>query len=137
MRQIFGAEVTAFLERKGYRLVGDTLDLFIEEFVFAKHLAAEQLLRNASHDWKEDPKAKDFAVPELLVSDGKVDAVDMFERYADEAQIDDKTRRSWRTKVRSLMTFVGHHDLSRLTTSHVIAWKDKLLKNKEGAVEEG
>jgi hypothetical protein len=55
----------------------------------------------------------------------------MFERSADEAQIDDKTRRSWRTKVKSLMTFVGHDDLARLTVADVIAWKDKLLKTKK------
>jgi hypothetical protein len=131
MRQTFGAEARSFLERKGYHLAGDTLDLFIEEFVFAKHLAAEQLQRNASRDWKEDPKAKDFAEPEILVSDGKVDAMDMFGRYADEAQIDDKTRRSWRTKVKSLTSFVGHDDLARLTVNDVIAWKDKLLKTKK------
>lgn len=76
MRFSFGAEARSFLDRKGYHLVGDTFNQFIDEFVHAKHLAAEQLRRNASKDWKEDPKADDFAKPEVLVSDGKVGAMD-------------------------------------------------------------
>lgn len=131
MRFSFGAEARSFLDRKGYHLVGDTFNQFIDEFVHAKHLAAEQLRRNASKDWKEDPKADDFAKPEVLVSDGKVGAMDMFDRYADEAQIDDKTRRSWSAKIKSLTTFVGHDDLARLTEDDLIAWKDKLLITKK------
>jgi integrase len=130
MRETFGSQARAFLDRKGYRLSGETLDMFIEEFVRTKLQVARQLERNAGGDWREDPDAKRFASAEALADDGNVDAMDMFERYADEAQIDDKTRRSWRTKLKSLMTFVGHDDLARLTVNDVIAWKDKLLKTK-------
>ncbi|KWV60499.1 hypothetical protein AS156_29420 [Bradyrhizobium macuxiense] len=66
-----------------------------------------------------------------MVSDGKVDAIDMFERYADEAENDDKTRRLWRIKIRLLMSLVGHDGLARLTVDNVIARKDKLLKTKK------
>ena len=48
MRETFGGEASAFLEKKGYRLSGETLDMFIEEFVRTKLQAAEQLVRNAS-----------------------------------------------------------------------------------------
>src|ERR1700737_2277427 len=48
MRETFGGEARAFLEKKGYRLSGETLDMFIEEFVRTKLQAAEQLVRNAS-----------------------------------------------------------------------------------------
>ena len=130
MRQAFAREARAFLEKRGVFLAEKSFDLFIEEFVHAKHLAAEQLMRHASRDWKPDPKAEDFAKLEALAPDSKVDAMEMFERYADEAMIDDKTRRSWRTKVQSLMTFVGHDDLARLTVADVLGWKDKLLKTK-------
>ncbi|OCX29100.1 hypothetical protein QU42_19375 [Bradyrhizobium sp. UASWS1016] len=131
IRYWFGPDARSFLERKGYHLFGDIFDEFVLEFVRAKHQAVEQLQRNASKNWQEDPKATQFAPPEALVSDGKVDAIDMFERYADEAELDNKTRRSWRTKVRLLMSFVGHDDLARLTVDNVIAWKDKLLKTKK------
>ena len=115
MRQTFGSQARAFLDKKGYRLSGETLDMFIEEFVRTELQAARQLEHNAGGDWREDPDAKRFAPPEVLANDGKVDAMDMFERYADEAQIDDKTRRSWRIKLKSLMTFVGHDDLANRT----------------------
>lgn len=131
MRQAFARDARAFLEKRGFHLAEKSFDLFIEEFVHAKHLAAEQLKRHASRDWKPDPRAEDFAKPEVLTTDGKVDAMEMFERYADEAQIDDKTRRSWSTKVKSLMAFVGHDDLARLTATNVIEWKDRLLKTRK------
>nr|WP_166309202.1 DUF6538 domain-containing protein [Bradyrhizobium sp. 2S1]MCK7664940.1 hypothetical protein [Bradyrhizobium sp. 2S1] len=131
MRQEFAKEAWAFLEKRGAYLAEKSLDLFIDEFVHAKHLAAEQLERQASKNWKPDPKAEDFARPEILAPEETVDAMDMFERYADEAQIDDKTRRSWRTKVKSLLAFVGHDDLARLSATNVIEWKDRLLKTKK------
>lgn len=131
MRGAFAREARAFLERRGVHLAEKSFDLFIEEFVHAKHLAAEQLSRQASKDWKPDPRADNFAKPEALATEDAADAMTIFESYADEAGIDDKTRRSWRTKVRSLMTFVGHNDLAKLTVADVIDWKDKLLKTKK------
>ena len=131
MRETFGGEASAFLEKKGYRLSGETLDMFIEEFVRTKLQAAEQLVRNASFNYTDDPHAGRFAPPEVLKSDGKVAAIDMFEKYANEAQLDGKTRESWETKIKSLIAFVGHDDLARLTSEQVIAWKDKLLVTKK------
>jgi hypothetical protein len=122
MRETFGGEARAFLEKKGYRLSGETLDMFIEELVRTKLEAAEQLVRNASFNYADDPHAGRFAPPEVLKSDGKVAAIDMFEKYANEAQLDGKTRESWETKIKSLIAFVGHDDLARLTSEEVIAW---------------
>jgi integrase len=77
-----------------------------------------------------DPEADRFAPPEALKNDGKVGAGDMFDRYANEAGLSPKTRRSWKARVLALMAFVGHDDLARLTTKDVLNWKDKLLKKK-------
>ncbi|WP_022720298.1 hypothetical protein [Rhodopseudomonas sp. B29] len=66
-----------------------------------------------------------------MKSAGAVDAMDMFERYADEADLADKTRRSCRTKLKSLIELVGHDDLARLTATNIIEWKDHLLKTKK------
>ncbi|RED22791.1 hypothetical protein BJ123_14033 [Rhodopseudomonas thermotolerans] len=112
LRMSFAKEADAFLERKGLRLSGQIQDLFIEEFVRAKVQAAEHIKKLAGGDWRPDPDAGRFAPSEALKSAGAVDAMDMFERYADEADLADKTRRSWRTKLKSLMEFVGHDDLA-------------------------
>jgi hypothetical protein len=59
MRLTFGAEAGSFLERKGYHLSGDTLDLFIEEFVFPQGSTA--LLRSGPLSWR---KGRRQAFPE-------------------------------------------------------------------------
>jgi integrase len=131
MRAMFAKEADVFLEKRGLRLSGETQDRFIEEFVRTKEQAAELLKRNASGDWRPDPDADRFAPSEVLVNDGQVDAMEMFDRYANEAELSPKTRATWKTKLKSLLDFVGHGDLGRLTTKNVIGWKDKLLATKK------
>lgn len=70
---MFATEANAFLERRGWRLSGDTPDLFIEEFVRTKERAAEQIRRNASGDWQPDPEADRLAPQEALVDVGQDD----------------------------------------------------------------
>jgi integrase len=127
--------VNAFLEKRGIRLSGPTLDGFVAEYVKAKEQAAKHLLKNAAGNWRQDPDADRFAPPEALAEDGKVDAMDMFGRYANEAGLSPKTRRSWRTRVAALMAFVGHDDLARLTTKDVLRWKDDLVNRKKDGAE--
>jgi integrase len=131
LRTVFGEEVNAFLEKRGLRLSGATLDGFVAEYVKAKEQAARQLLRNAGRNWRPDPDADLFAPPEALKNDGKVDAGEMFDRYANEAGLIPKTRRSWKARVLALMAFVGHDDLGRLTTKDVLRWKDDLVKRQK------
>ena len=61
------------------------------------------------------------------MNDGKVDAMEMFERYSNGAELSPKTRKSWKAKLKSLLDFVGHDDLARLTTKDVIGWKDAMI----------
>jgi integrase len=128
LRFAFQTEVNAFLDRRELRLSGDTLDGFVMAYLDAKAQAAGVLLRNAGGDYKPDPDADRFPPPEVLKNDGKVPAFDMFDRYAVEAELADKTYRDWKAKLSVLVAFVGHDDLARLTAKNVIDWKDDLLK---------
>jgi len=131
LRDAFGEEVRAFLEKRELHLSGETLDGFVAEYVMAKEQAVKQLLKNAAGNWAPDPEASRFAPPEAMADDGRVDAMDMFDRYANEAELSPKTRTSWKTKLKSLLDFVGHDDLARLATRDIIAWKDELLATKK------
>jgi integrase len=134
LRTAFGPEVNAFLEKRGLRLSGTTFDGFVAEYVKAKEQAAKHLLKIAGGNWRADPDADKFAPAEALAEDGKVDAMDMFDRYANEAGLSPKTRRSWRSRVAAFTAFVGHNDLARLTTKDVLRWKDNLVnRKKDGA----
>lgn len=130
LRFAFGPEVQAFLDRRGLRLSGDTLDGFVVAYLDAKEQAAGVLLRNANRNYKADPEADRFASPDLLKDRTIVPAFDMFERYAKEAQLAAKTRRSWKSRLAVLTDFVGHDDLARLTKKNMIEWKDDLLKER-------
>jgi hypothetical protein len=128
LRFAFGAEVGAFLDSRGLRLSGETLDGFVMAYLDAKEQAAQQLLRNAGGNYKDDPDADRFGSPDVLANGGKVSALDMFDRYAAEAGLSQKTRSAWRAKVAKLIAFVGHDDLARLTARDVLRWKDSLVK---------
>jgi hypothetical protein len=51
-------------------------------YLEAKEQAAKHLMRNAARDYSKDLLADWFPGPEVLAQDGKVGALQMFERYA-------------------------------------------------------
>jgi len=127
LRNRFGEEAAAFLERRGLHLVGDTYELFIREFVKAKEDAENALLRKANGHFGPDPEAEKYASAAVLKrGGGKVLALATFDAYAEDAGLAPKTRSAWRSKIRDLIAFVGHDDLARLTRKEVLAWKEKL-----------
>jgi integrase len=130
VRYAFAGEVRDFLEKHDLHLTGDTFDSFVMAYLEAKEQAAKHLMRNAARDYSKDLLADRFPGPEVLAQDGKVGALQMFERYATEAGISPKTYNAWKAKLLVLIRFVKHDDLARLTTKDVIAWKDDLLAEK-------
>jgi integrase len=131
VRFAFQDEVNEFLKSRGLKLSGAKLNSFVDAYLGAKEQAAEVLKRYADKNYKEDKDADRFGDPKVLTDDDKVDAMNMFNLYANEAELDRKTRVSWGNKIKLLMSSVGHDDLARLTAKNVIAWKDKLLITKK------
>jgi integrase len=131
VRSAFQDEVNEFLKSRGLNLKGAKLDSFVDAYLGAKEQAAELLKRYADKDYGEDEKADRFGDPKVLTNDGKVAAMEMFNLYADDAQLDRKTRVSWGNKIQSLIKSAGHDDLARLTLIQVNEWKDKLLVTKK------
>ncbi|MGZ6371206.1 MAG: DUF6538 domain-containing protein [Bdellovibrionota bacterium] len=130
VRFAFGGEVNAFLEKRGMHLSGETLDGFVMAYLDAKEQAAKHLMKNAAGNYRPDPDADRFPGPEVLAQDGKIGALEMFDRYAAEAGLSSKTYDAWKAKISALIAFVKHDDLTRLTTKNVIKWKDDLLAEK-------
>lgn len=129
-RFVFGGEAAAFLKKRGLHLVGETFEKFVKAYVAAKEQAEKQLMKNAGDDYSPDPEAERFPSADMLKNGGKVPALAMFGRYADEAELAPKTRRAWGAKIRHLVAFIKHDDLARLTRKDLAAWKDELLKKK-------
>ena len=63
LRNRFGEEAAAFLEKRDLHLVGDTYELFIREFVKAKEDAENALLRKANGHFGPDPEAEKMHRP--------------------------------------------------------------------------
>jgi hypothetical protein len=97
LRFAFQDEVNEFLKSRGLNLSGAKLNSFVEAYLGAKEQAAELTKRYADKDYGKDRKADRFGDPKVLTDDGKVAAMDMFNLYADEAELDRKTRVSWAT----------------------------------------
>jgi len=70
LRNRFGEEAAAFLERRGLHLVGDTYELFIREFVKAKEDAENALLRKANGHFGPDHEAEKYASAAVLKRGG-------------------------------------------------------------------
>src|SRR5882724_4977989 len=130
VRFAFGSEVNAFLEKRGMRLFGETLDGFAMAYLDAKEQAAKYLMQNAGGDYRPDPDAERFPAAEILTTKAKVPAIEMFDRYAGEAGLSPKTYTAWKAKILALIEYVEHDDLALLTTKNVIKWKDDLLAEK-------
>jgi hypothetical protein len=131
VRSAFQDEVNEFLKSRGFNLKGAKLDSFVDAYLGAKKQAAELLKRYADKDYGKDEKADRFGDPKVLADDGKVAAMEMFNLYADDAELDRKTRVTWGNKIQSLIKSVGHDDLARLTFLQVNKWKDELLVTKK------
>lgn len=129
-RYRFGNEVDEFLKGRNLALSGETFDAFVLAYLEAKEQAARHLKKNAGRDYRPDPDADRFPAPEVLTNDGKVPALDMFDRYATEAGLNPKTYDAWKAKILAMIAFVKHDDLARLTSKEVIKWKDDLLKKQ-------
>jgi integrase len=129
-RFTFGKEVDEFLKGRNLALSGETFDAFVSAYVEAKEQAANQLMRNAAGNYSKDPKADRFPESEVLAQDGKIGALEMFDRYAAEAGLSPKTYKAWKAKISALIAFAKHDDLALLTAKKVIEWKDDLLAEK-------
>jgi integrase len=132
-RGTFGNDARAFLDQRGLSLVGTTFDSFLKAYVAAKEQAEKHLMKNAAGDYRPDPDADRFPSAEVLKNGGKVPALEVFDRYASEAELSAKTRKAWRAKIRRLIASLKHDDLARLTKKNLVNWKDELLKeNSDG-----
>lgn len=63
---------------------------------------------------------------------GPVPLMALFEEYVTESQPSPATVKSFRSKVRAFVRFLGHDDAARLTKRDVVRWKDHLLANGKG-----
>jgi len=129
-RFTFGKEVDEFLKGRSLALSGETFDAFVSAYLEAKEQAAKHLMQNAAGNYRPDPDADRFPGPDVLAQDGKVGALETFDRYAAEAGLSQKTYDAWKAKISALIAFVKHDDLARLTTRNIIKWKDDLLEEK-------
>jgi hypothetical protein len=129
-RFTFEKEVNEFLNGHDLSLSGETFDAFVSAYLEAKEQAAKHLMQNAAGNYRPDPNAERFPGPEVLAQDGKIGALEMFDRYAAEAGLSPKTYKAWIAKVSALIAFAKHDDLALLTAKKVIEWKDDLLAEK-------
>lgn len=97
----------------------------------------EQARRDAVEDLKRARLDGDFSANPILAklptrTAPKLDLVKAFEEYAEKGGLkggaDGPTAKRWRPKIRDFCRFVGHRDLTRMTSDDAYRWADHLIE---------
>ncbi|GJE80902.1 tyrosine-type recombinase/integrase [Methylorubrum thiocyanatum] len=101
--------------------------------------AAWALKRRAGGDWRPDPAAERFPVPETKAKAPGLTLTQVFERWRAEAKPSPSTVSTWQGVVKDLKSYLKHEDVARITESDVVGWKDALIARgiKPGTVNNG
>nr|WP_321182368.1 tyrosine-type recombinase/integrase [Methylobacterium sp. Leaf122] len=127
------------LDRRGFTVDSATqLDL-MRRVARAALDAAWALKRRAGGDWRPDPAAERFPVPEAQAKAPGLTLTQVFERWRVEAKPSPSTVSTWQGVVKDLKGYLKHEDVARITESDVVGWKDALIARgiKPGTVNNG
>ncbi|WFU42719.1 hypothetical protein QA640_09790 [Bradyrhizobium sp. CB82] len=109
------------------RLDPPSFEMFFKAFAEASQMADQQLMRNAGRDYTPDPKASRFPEWQDRAKAQVTSIVAAFKAYAKEAGLGARTVKKWGPIIDRLVVHVGRDDLSAVTRSLLIDWKDQLL----------
>lgn len=118
----FGAEVDAFLARRGITVDGDTRYRLAGAAASAIAQAGRHLRRHARGDYSPDPQAARFPPVELPAAGLTVD--DLFARWSGERKPKDKTAKRYLGVMKALAKFLGTDDVLSITEDDMFRWKD-------------
>ncbi|MEG9503169.1 MAG: site-specific integrase [Methylorubrum extorquens] len=101
--------------------------------------AAWALKRRAGGDWRPDPAAERFPVFEAKAKEPGLTLTQVFDRWRAEAKPSPSTVSTWQGVVKDFKGYLKHEDVSRITESDVVGWKDALIARgiKPGTVNNG
>ncbi|WP_269715659.1 DUF6538 domain-containing protein [Caulobacter sp. NIBR2454] len=104
-----------------------------EEFDPPEVKAARQAKIDA--DWAEGAReaARAFAARKAGSEQLARSISAMFEAYADEAGLEPATRKRWKPVIQHFVDYTGHDDPQKITRDNVLAWKQVLQAQKDGA----
>lgn len=107
------------LELRAYKYVFDEIgyerDLLKEQLAIATAKVAE----------------RDASVPvPVAVNKSALPLLETFDAYAAARDVSANIARDWRHNLESLKLYLGHDDLTRLTTEDVMGWRDRLLAER-------
>ncbi len=120
--------IDEWLSAHGYILTGESRELVRTAVDKAILQAREQLHRMRGGDYRPDPDANRFPSLEarrVSVEDKRHELLEVFDEYARESVLSDKTIKKWRPKISAVSAEVP--DIRNLTRQWCIAWKDKLV----------
>jgi integrase len=113
--------------REGLVLDKDSFDRVALAIAKASTQAEEHLLRNANDDYSPDPNATRFPEWQGGVKPEVTSIVAAFKAYAKEAELGARTVKKWGPIIDRLVVHVGRDDLSAVTRTKMIDWKNDLL----------
>ncbi|WP_156378686.1 DUF6538 domain-containing protein [Rhizobium sp. Root1240] len=129
--------INAYLERHGYRVDPQSMELLRKAVGTAVLQAKEHLLKLSNGDFRSDPDADRFPPLELVVKQvpksteiettDKFSLVQVFEGYVKERQPSPKTYKKWKGIIEKAAHEVP--DIRDLTSDWIIDWKDRLLRS--------
>lgn len=132
--------INAYLERHGYRVDLQSMELLRKAVGTAVLQAKEHLLKLSNGDFRSDPDADRFPRLELVVKQvpkspetaDKYSLLQVFEDYTNEKQTGHTTYKKWKGIIKKAALEVP--DIRDLTSEWVIDWKDRLLRSGLSAV---
>ena len=128
LAQDLDASIRDFFAEQGVEASEANLALFRQHY--------EQARRDALDDLKRARLEGDFSpnpvlakLPERITP--KLDVLQAFEEYAAKGGLKGGTKgptaKRWRPKIKAFVEWLGHRDLSRMTTENAYAWSDHLI----------
>jgi integrase len=134
--------INAYLERHGYRVDPQSMELLRKAVGTAVMQAKEHLLKLSEGDFRPDPDSDRFPPLELIVKQAtknpetetadKYSLIRVFEDYMKERKATPPTYKKWKGIIGKAALEVP--DIRDLTSDWIIDWKDRLLKSGLSAV---
>lgn len=139
LEQWIGPTVDALLSERGIVTDAHSRERLLDRVHKALTQAAEQLKRNAEGDYRPDPDADrfpEFKPREVAKPTAKVSFLALYELWANEAMIRGASPKSvtrWRVVAKRFDAFTDSKDISLITKTNVVDFKDNLWANKLAA----
>lgn len=121
----YGSLINGVLAERGLEVDTASQIRLGEQVIVAIVQAHERIERLARGDYGPDPRAERF--PPVEIVKAALPLEELWAAYVKHREPGPKTVKRWRPLLEKLAGFVGTQDMSTVTTTHLMSWRDALI----------